>query len=102
MNLRDLTAYLNAHLEQPVAFLKPESWKTLHTPPFGGNYAMGWVVRDGGGLWHNGSNTLWYAEMCVDPAKGIVAAVACNQGDLNQSQPAVQALLQGAVLRAAV
>jgi len=101
MNLRDLCAYLDAHLRQPAGFLKADSWKTLHTPPFEGNYAMGWIV-DGGKLWHNGSNTLWYAEMCVDTVKGLVAAAACNQGDLKQSQPAVGTLLQQALLRAAV
>lgn len=101
MNLRDLSAYLDAHLRQPAGFLKPESWKILHTPPFEGTYAMGWIVQ-GGRLWHNGSNTLWYAEMCVDPVKGVVAAVACNQGDLSQSQSAVDALLKSDLLRAAV
>ncbi len=101
MNLRDLTTYLNAHLLQSADFLKPDSWKILHTPPFGGNYAMGWMVANEV-LWHNGSNTLWYAEMSVDPAQGIVAAVACNQGDLTQSQPGVHLLLQDALLRAAV
>ncbi len=100
MNLRDLIAYLDAHLRRPAAFLKPDSWQILHTPPFGGNYAMGWIA-EGGRLWHNGSNTLWYAEMCADTARGTLAAVACNQGDLKQSQPAVGALLRGALLRAA-
>ena len=101
MNLRDLTAYLRAHMQQLPTFLKPDSWKTLHTPPFDGDYAMGWVVRNGT-LWHNGSNTLWYAEMVVDPKAITVAAVACNQGDLKQSQPGVGLLLQDALLRAAL
>jgi CubicO group peptidase (beta-lactamase class C family) len=100
MNLRDLCAYLDAHLRQPDGFLKPDSWKTLHTPPFEGTYAMGWIA-EGGRLWHNGSNTLWYSEMCVDTVKGAVAAVACNQGNTVESRPAVAALLQGALLRAA-
>lgn len=101
MNLRDLVAYLRAHGQQLATFLTPDSWKTLHTPPFGDDYAMGWVVRNGA-LWHNGSNTLWYAEMVVDPKTMTVAAVACNQGDLKQSQTGVALLLQDALLRAAL
>ncbi len=101
MNLKDLTVYLDAHLEQPASFLTPDSWKTLHTPPFGGDYAMGWMLRNGA-LWHNGSNTFWYAEMVVDPKTMTVAAVACNQGDLKQSQSGVALLLQDALLRAAL
>ena len=27
-----------------------------------------------GTLWHNGSNTLWYAEVLIDPARGIELA----------------------------
>ncbi len=100
MNLRDLAAYLNAHLLQPEDFLKSDSWKTLHTPPFGGDYAMGWVVKPDGRLWHNGSNTFWYAEMTFDPAKKSVAAATCNDGVLAASQPAVSNLLDSALLAA--
>jgi CubicO group peptidase (beta-lactamase class C family) len=65
--------------------LKPETLLHLHTPPSGGDYACGWVVRplpwDPGtkAIWHNGSNTMWYAEMWVDPAHDAVVLVATNQ-----------------------
>lgn len=101
MNLPDLVRYLNAHMQQPPAFLKAGSWKTLHTPPYEGNYAMGWMVNGAGQIWHNGSNTMWYAEVFADPARGIVAAAATNDGDLGQVQRPVGLLLQSAALTAA-
>jgi CubicO group peptidase (beta-lactamase class C family) len=96
INLADLLRYLAAHCDGS-AFLKPESWRILHTPPFGGGYAMGWIVLPDGALSHGGSNTLWYAEGRVDRAAGVVAAAAANDGDLPRVTPAVgNALLEAA------
>lgn len=87
----DTFKYLEAHRDR-TPFLRPESWKTLHEPPFGGPYAMGWQSEDGR-LWHNGSNTLWYAEVLVDPRRGVVAAAAVNDGRVPQQRPHVGAAL---------
>lgn len=76
-SLDDLLAFAAAHRDR-TALLRGESWDRLHTPPYGGQYAMG-LVRRGESLWHNGSNTLWYAEMIIDPGRGIVAAAASNK-----------------------
>ncbi len=100
MGLSNLVLYLNIHMQQPKTYLLPESWEILHTPPFGGNYAMGWVVNDAGQLWHNGSNTLWYAEVVIDPRRKIVAAAATNDGNLTEAQRAIGTLLQSAILTA--
>ena len=67
------------------ALLKPETYKRLHTPPFGGDYALGWLVADrewGGGtvLTHAGSNTMNYAVVWLAPARGFAVLVVCNQG----------------------
>ncbi len=97
MTLADMVKYLNAHMQMPASFLKPESWKTLHTPPYTENYAMGWVVRPGGEIWHNGSNNRWYAEILVDFTRKRVAFSATNDGDRSKSAPAVAALLKGAI-----
>ncbi|WAC47617.1 serine hydrolase [Asticcacaulis sp. SL142] len=99
MSLADMLTYLSAHRDQPEAFLKAASWQTLHTPPFGRDYAMGWVVRKDGSLWHNGSNTVWYGEVMVDPKAGVVCASAGNDAD-PETQKAVATALMGA--RAAV
>lgn len=77
LSMGDLMVYLAAHRDRS-AFLKPESWRALHTPPFGGDYALGWSVRRDGGLWHNGSNTLWYAEAAFHPGEGTAWAAAAN------------------------
>lgn len=78
-NFEDVLKYLTAHCAQRENFLNRASWQTLHTPPFGGPYAMGFS-RQGNALWHNGSNTLWYAEVMFDQSRGIVAAAAANDG----------------------
>ena len=76
MSLDDMLTYLAAHRDG-TPLLKPESWKTLHTPPFGGDYAMGWVVRPDG-LWHNGSNTMWMANVLFNSTTGAVGVAATN------------------------
>ena len=47
--------------------LKPATFRTLHTPPPGREYAGGWIVVErswagGVALNHNGSNTSWYVD----------------------------------------
>jgi CubicO group peptidase (beta-lactamase class C family) len=98
MSLQDLLRYLAAHRDR-AALLKPQTWATLHAPPFGGDYAMGWNVESDGTLWHNGSNTMWYAEALFDSAAGIAAAGACNDAD-DKSQEAVRSALDEAVAAA--
>ena len=53
--------------------------------PFGGNYALGWIVCErkwGGGkvLTHNGSNTMNYSVAWVAPKRGFAVLVCVNQG----------------------
>jgi CubicO group peptidase (beta-lactamase class C family) len=79
MNLGDLLTYLEAHRDHG-ALLRSQTWDVLHTPPFGGNYAMGWEIRPDGSLWHNGSDQRWYAEATFDAQSGIVAAAVANDG----------------------
>lgn len=91
-NFEDVLKYLRAHCEMQSNFLNRESWQTLHTPPFGGPYAMGFS-RQGNALWHNGSNTLWYAEVMFDQSRGIVAAAAANDGRAGDLRAPVGAAL---------
>lgn len=99
MSLHDLVSYLAAHRDQ-APLLTPQTWRTLHTPPFGGEYAMGWVVRPNGTLWHNGSNTLWYAAAAFHPGRGIAAAAAANDGRVGIASLSVERAMQGAFLSA--
>jgi hypothetical protein len=62
-----------------------------------GDYAMGWLKLPDGSIWHDGSNGRWYTEMQVDRLRGRVAFVGSNDGDRAKSQPAVAAVLKGAM-----
>ncbi|ADU13966.1 serine hydrolase domain-containing protein [Asticcacaulis excentricus] len=95
MSMSDMLTYLQAHRDRPVNLLKSESWDALHTPHFGDDYALGWVVRPDGTLWHNGSNTFWYAEVLVDTRSGSVAA-ACANDAASDTQVAVGQVLTSA------
>eukprot|EP01042_Synura_sphagnicola_P014558 gene14558-biopygen14665 len=95
MGLRDMISYLSAHRDQPPSFLTAKSWETLHTPPFGGDYALGWVVKPDGTLWHNGSNTFWYGEILVDKKAGVVCTAVGNDG-APETQAAVAQVLMSA------
>lgn len=94
MPLADMARYLAAHAERRADFLGQGSYDVLHTAEFGGPYAMGWMVTGDSGRWHNGSNTMWYAEAAFDLASGRAAAVAVNDGDIARAQPAVGKLLR--------
>lgn len=76
--LSDMMAFLAAHRDQ-APLLRAETWDRLHTPPFGGNYALGWVVCADGSLWHDGSNNLWTAQVLVRGE--TTRALATNWGD---------------------
>ncbi len=67
------------------ALLKPETYQKLHTPPFGGDYALGWGVAErewGGGrvLTHSGSNTMNMAVVWMAPQRDFAILVVSNQG----------------------
>jgi CubicO group peptidase (beta-lactamase class C family) len=99
LSLADLARYLRAHADR-ASLLKPGSWDRLHAPAFGDDYALGWVVRPDGTRWHNGSNTMWYAEAAFDPVSGNVAAACCNSGDLRAVGRPVAQALAGALVAA--
>lgn len=88
MSLQDLAFYANEHLqgEQGKGQLFDKTvYQTLHTSEKE-DYAYGWVVyeqRDwanGKLVWHNGSNTMWYAIVVMLPEKNAVMTFAANEG----------------------
>ena len=96
LSIRDLARYGSIHLQgesgTATSLLPQESWERLHTP-FLENYAWGWVRYNrewSGGpvLWHNGSNTLWYALLMLLPAKNTVLAFATNDGAIEEAEKA--------------
>lgn len=53
--------------------------------PKGGDYALGWVKTtrpwsDGPVIWHNGSNTMWYAVTWMAMHEQFAVLVTCNHG----------------------
>lgn len=74
----------------PTPLLKPETLQRLHTPDEGDDqrYAGGWMVRERGWgegevLWHNGSNTSWYALTWVAPNTDRSYLCVVNAYDAN-------------------
>ena len=100
MTIGDLARYGAAHLDgeygsDPV-LLSRSSWQRLHAPFLNG-YARGWVrhERDWAGgpvIWHNGSNTLWYALLMLLPARNMTLAFVTNDGAIEAADTAFREL----------
>jgi CubicO group peptidase (beta-lactamase class C family) len=97
---RFIADQLKGAMQKP-ALLKPDTYKMMQTPPFGGEYAIGWLVlqRDWGGgtvFNHGGSNTLNFANVWVAPQRNFAILVCVNQGGdagFKASDDAVAALI---------
>lgn len=95
MTLAELCTFAHEHLHGQRGegkLLAKETYQQLHTPALQ-KYACGWVCEAGDdGLpphfWHNGSNTMWYANVTVVPKSGAVLAVTSNDGDIKAAEKA--------------
>jgi CubicO group peptidase (beta-lactamase class C family) len=77
--------------------LKASTFRALHTPPPGNNYAGGWLVverswANGLTLNHSGSNTAWFAVIWIAPVRDFAILVATNQGGDTASKATDQAV----------
>jgi CubicO group peptidase (beta-lactamase class C family) len=95
-----VTAHLRGERGEP-GVLKPETFKRLHTPPYG-DYAFGWLVVDrpwagGRAFNHAGSNTMNFANVWMAPAKDFAVLVMTNQagGDTFEATDTAAAALIG-------
>ncbi|XOV77982.1 MAG: serine hydrolase domain-containing protein [Aestuariibacter sp.] len=84
-SLNDMANYLSAHLqgargEGVPGFLAAEDFTFLHESKSDDQYALGWVVNDER-LFHDGSNTIWYAFESINIEKNIAIFVATNSYD---------------------
>jgi len=82
--------------EGKARLLKPATFRTLHTPPPGCDYAGGWTVVErswagGRTLSHNGSNTYWYASIWIIPTFDLATLVATNQAGSDAAAACVDA-----------
>jgi CubicO group peptidase (beta-lactamase class C family) len=84
------------------ALLPADAYKKLSAPPFGGDYALGWIVTQrewagGTALTHSGSNTMNFATVWIAPARDFAVLACTNQGgDVAQAacDAAAAALIQ--------
>lgn len=93
----DLLTYLRAHKDR-APLLRRESWAQLHRPRFGSTSALGWIAGRDGSLWHNGSNTYWYAEVLIEPQSGLIAGYCSNDMALFSMQRALLPALRKAAM----
>jgi hypothetical protein len=66
--------------------LKAATFRALHTPPAGFEYAGGWLVcqrtwAGGRAFTHSGSNTAWYSTIWLAPSINLAFLASTNQGD---------------------
>ena len=92
MSLNDLLKYGKLHLSCENLGITSKNWKILHSP-IHNHYACGLVKEDfdwsdGPVLWHNGSNTLWYALLMILPTKNLVIAFSTNNGKFAKAERA--------------
>lgn len=99
--LQDWARYAILHLkgyaQDKPPTLREETLLRLHTPPQGGNYAMGWAIGQTPKaqktvLQHAGSNGMWYALIALVPGRGDGILLATNAGDDNAVNGIKQAL----------
>lgn len=90
MTLADLITHANDHLQGANgrgSLLTDKTYQHLHSPVLNG-YAFGWVVSPhqdwarGPVLWHNGSNTMWYALVAIMPKLNATIAITSNDGNI--------------------
>ena len=100
MTVGDLARWGQVHLRGERGqdgIVRADTFKRLHQPE-SGVYAMGWVSRpsaDARVIWHNGSNTMWYAIVAFDPAADRGVVIVTN-GSIGAAQ-AVDAVAMAAI-----
>jgi D-alanyl-D-alanine carboxypeptidase len=87
MSLADLARWGQEHLRGARGLdgtlLKATTMARLYEAHPGGPYALGWVAERQGDrriIWHNGSNTMWYVILMLDPAADRGVVLATNGG----------------------
>ncbi|MCR9202251.1 MAG: beta-lactamase family protein [Planctomycetaceae bacterium] len=88
----DWCRFIAFHMDEKCEhhqLLQPATLQVLHTAPGGQEtaYAGGWMVKsiaDQRVLWHNGSNTMWYAAVNAAPESATAVLVVSNGPIENQ------------------
>ena len=96
LTAEDVARFMNDHMaghRGEPALLQPGTYRLLHTPPFGDDYALGWILRDEGGLGHGGTNGKWLAVLEIRPDQDLGVFVATNLGPPEAVSAEVDALV---------
>jgi CubicO group peptidase (beta-lactamase class C family) len=105
LSMEDFARYVSLHLDTLMGrptMLTRESAEKLYTAQSDSGYAMGWINRDeprAGGrvVWHDGSNSMFYALMVLAPELDKAVVVVTNAGDARAEEAltdVVEGLLQ--------
>jgi CubicO group peptidase (beta-lactamase class C family) len=85
MTIGDLARWGQEHLRGERGtdgILTSATFRRLHQPARNDAvYGMGWAIRRDNNrltIWHNGSNTMWYAIVAFDPAADLGIVIATN------------------------
>jgi len=84
MSLADLATFTHEHLlghQGKGTLLNSDSYHILHKPVLE-DYACGWIIEENSPIWHNGSNTMWYAYTAFEPKSGRVICLTANDPDI--------------------
>ena len=101
MSMQDLAMYGWQHLhgeQTNSSYLKSATFRKLHKAVMK-DYAFGWIDwqrkwAEDRVLWHNGSNTFWYALVVLIPSRNAVIVIVTNDGYIAKAQPAFMSLAE--------
>ncbi|MEM8541162.1 MAG: serine hydrolase domain-containing protein [Pseudomonadota bacterium] len=99
LSMADLVEWGHVHIRACNGlmpdFLAQQSCVLMQTP-IERDYGLGWVVPENGKagttVWHNGSNSMWYAILTLFPDKNTAIAVATNVFDPKRAENLSQKL----------
>ena len=103
MTVADLARWGQVHLNGERGqdgIVLANTFKRLHQTEGAATYAMGWVSRPtatGRILWHNGSNTMWYAIVAFDATadRGVVVVTNGSIGAARAVDAVAMAMIEG-------
>lgn len=92
--MEDWCRFVTFHMDEQNEnhnLLHAETLQLLHRPPQQKKtaYACGWMIKSIAGqrvIWHNGSNTMWYAAVNAAPEAQTAVLVVCNGPIENQQR----------------
>lgn len=111
MSIKDLARYGQLQLNTingDTSFVSAQTEHRLHAPSEltkdNERYAAGWAYiplqepLKGEALFHNGSNTMWYAYLTISPQHNVVTAFTTNSSTIDRSDAEFGKLFQSIIL----